>query len=913
MTTSFFTGHSCRSSWGSFHPSVKERGQDAYNRSLARLNSPAGPIRESQDLKRDKGVAEVSQGRPLNQPGGSSSADATPSSPSVLRSCTRSNLENPLTRQSKDSHGLDSLPSTSVHDHIFVRGNRMSGSGERESTSTNSETRTRQNVCDETDSRKGAKQSGKESTSKEKDVSKTDKNRSEREPRESAKSSCGSGNGQRQQQDNPVTLRRTDRSRSPSSRPQRASSHSSTPDASRSNAHAQSRKEEFRHKQGQERQSGHTESSWRSEKDGSDKSHRKTEKRGTREHHRKEERRQEGMSSSERGRTRSDWIKEYEQRKSQSEERNRSDEKDCNRGERRGTRSESSKEHERQSVKDLHTTRGVSNKADKTSVDDGKDRSRADVRENRRLASPVKPHHSAQNLRKDQDDKRRTSGRSEGTSRSKASSGPDDSRGDTYMSSDRHSVKGRSDKDKRIGSPDKDLKNAPDNARIPKISEDGSVQADSLANASGKSPMGLTSSCNGSAVPEESSPKRKLTFMETLNLTVSPIKKQTNFEQAKDPVPPSHEDTLVSNSTKDGSSFEPGEEFCVIDEVEDDSTDNSLALLTNTTTQPHDEEPQTSLEVKGKELELHKRFDGDLSETLSGKMDGTASEMQEDESITKADFLNSVVCPTNLSQKYVVEKIPEVPEVLLLPERAKPVDSPSVPLTDVRVKEQDSQAPVEKDKEKRRIGAKNPNEEAQIDDKPEASVQNDTSQQEVATSVMATSTAKTCSNTDPSVSLEVVSSTVGMDNNHQSKETIAVSGMEITPGLENPDPCPDPLVEPSVETIDVNTTAREEGTPLEQASSSEPDSTENEMEIFRPSRSLVVPHDEDSMMLTLSNIKVIPEAISPLTSPVRQIKKSQQQRLGKEPHVKCLSKGQYTMGLLYSMVLKTILSPKGFF
>lgn len=858
---------------------MKERGHDAYNRSLASLNSPAGPIRESQELKGDKGVADVSQGRPLNLPGYSSSVDCTPSPSVGLR---RSNLENPSILQNRDCHGLDSPPSTSAQDHRHVQGSRTSFSRETESTSTNLETSTRQNVCEEMDSMKRLNPTGQESTSKEKDLSeksqsKMDRSRSGRGQRDAVKSCCGSGNGQRQQHEDT------------SSHSQHASS--STPNSSRSNPDPPSRKEEFRHTQGQERQSRHTEASvGRSGKSTSDNSHGKMEKSGTREHHRKEERRQEGMGSSERRHTRSEGTKEYERRKARSEERNRSDEMNSNRGERRSTRSETSKEHARQGAKDSATTRGVGSKADRIRISDGKDRSHANIRDTRRHASPVKPHCSAQNLRKDQDDRRRTSGRTEESSRSKASSSCDDSRGDTCKSSYTHSGKGRSDKEKRVGTPDRGSKNAPGNA-----SEDGSVHADGLANARRKSPVRLPSASDGSAMPEDSSPKRKLSFMETLNLTVSPIKKQ-NFEQAKEPVQPPPEDTLVIESTKDRRSSEDGEEFCIIDEVEGDS----LVPSTNTTTHQHDDEPVTSLEVEGKELWLPQRIDGDLGETPSGKIDGTDSELQQD------DFVNSDTCSTSISQRSVVDKT-AISEVTLLLESAKPVDSSSVPLTDVTCKERDSQASMKKDK-RTMIGAKNSIEEDQMEDEPE--VQNDASLQEVHVPVMATASTKTCSNMDPSGSQEVVSSTVGMENDHQSKETIAVSDMGITQALENLDACPDPLVGPSVEAINVNTTAQGEGIPPEQASFSEPDSTEKEMEISKPSLSVVVPHDEDSMMLTLSNIKVIPEAISPLTSPVRQVKKSQQQHLGKEPHVKSLSKGQCALGFLYFMVLER---PKGFF
>lgn len=829
MTTCFFTGSLCRSNRGSFHPPARERGPDTYNRGMSSLNSLAGPARESQDLKRDKGSTEVPQGRSLNHPSGSSVVDPAPSSSVVLRSCTRSNLENPLNQQNKDCHGLDSLPNPSAEDQRHARGSRkteaeqQSCGRETENTSTNSGTSTWPNVCDEPDSRKGTKPCGKESASKEKDVSeksqsKLDRNRAGREQREVAKSSCGTSGDQRRQH-----------------------ASSSTPDSSRSNADAPSRKEELQHKQGQERPSRHTEvSGGRSEKSSSDKSHQKTEKRGVREHHRKEERRQECTSSSERRHTRSDGIREYDHRKTQSEERNRSDEKNVSRGERRSTRSETSKEPERQSARDSGTTRGVGNKADKLHTSDGKDRSCTDVRENRRHASPGKPQRGAPNLRKDLDNKRRTSGRTEESSRSKASGSHDD---DIHSVKESIKGKGRNGKEKLTGTPDKGSKNAPDN-----VTEGGSLQADGLANTIRKSPVRL----------EESSPKRKLSFMETLNLTVSPIKKQNNSERAKGPVPPVQ--------------FEFGEEFCVVDEVEDDSLDDSAVLPAKTTPQQHVKEPATSLEVKAKEPELTKRFDGDLSKTLSGKMHATDSEIQEDA------FVKSDVCPASISEIRVVDKT-AVQEVSLLLERPKQVSSPSVPLTDVK-----------KD-EGRRIGSTNSSEEGLIHDKPE--VQNDTSQQEVDTSVNATATTKTSSNMDPSVCLEVVSSTVGVDNNRQSKETVAVSATEVTQGLENPDPCPGPLVGPSVEAID----AQEEGIPPEQASPLEPDSTENELEISRPSGSVVVPHDEDSMMMTLSNIKVIPEAISPLTSPVRQIKKSQQQRLGKEPHVKSLSKGWCTVFL----------------
>ncbi|XP_037304559.2 CASP8-associated protein 2 [Pungitius pungitius] len=57
-----------------------------------------------------------------------------------------------------------------------------------------------------------------------------------------------------------------------------------------------------------------------------------------------------------------------------------------------------------------------------------------------------------------------------------------------------------------------------------------------------------------------------------------------------------------------------------------------------------------------------------------------------------------------------------------------------------------------------------------------------------------------------------------------------------------------------------------------------------------PSSSVPLFHDEDSMMNTLSNLKRIPDAISPLRSPIRITKRSHLHLLGKPGHVKSLQK-----------------------
>uniref|UniRef100_A0A4W5NHE6 Caspase 8 associated protein 2 n=1 Tax=Hucho hucho TaxID=62062 RepID=A0A4W5NHE6_9TELE len=75
---------------------------------------------------------------------------------------------------------------------------------------------------------------------------------------------------------------------------------------------------------------------------------------------------------------------------------------------------------------------------------------------------------------------------------------------------------------------------------------------------------------------------------------------------------------------------------------------------------------------------------------------------------------------------------------------------------------------------------------------------------------------------------------------------------------------------------------------------SEPSYTENEDVNVEPSSSIPLAHDEDSMMLTLSSLKGIPDAISPLTSPVRPMRKSQEPPCHSKPaYVKSLRKGKH--------------------
>ncbi|KAJ8409757.1 hypothetical protein AAFF_G00218160 [Aldrovandia affinis] len=159
------------------------------------------------------------------------------------------------------------------------------------------------------------------------------------------------------------------------------------------------------------------------------------------------------------------------------------------------------------------------------------------------------------------------------------------------------------------------------------------------------------------------------------------------------------------------------------------------------------------------------------------------------------------------------------------------------------------------------------------------------------------------------VSTNAVSSTVSVEVASQScdyadvasdvMETVVISSTEPEKDDDEPVTSHDRSKAQSVEVV--SSTIRGESIQPEPGSSgsvqmaqdccsSEPDSTEDEERNAEPSSSVPCTHDEDSMMLTLQNIRHIPEAISPLTSPVRPVKKSLPHCSGKAQHVKSLAK-----------------------
>ncbi|XP_072534558.1 CASP8-associated protein 2 [Salminus brasiliensis] len=940
---------------GRFYPSRMERGQEHCLRNQTRNCKGSWGVAESMDGSR----LSSQPARLITQ------TDATPSSFTAHQQHTRNDHDG----QRKDSDGKLQSQQRGLSDKASNGKEKENACSESEAVKSQSNNTAGQRVYEtvgqQMDNREGGKESlakqankqNMECNSKEKDITEKtqcDVNKSERAERDSTKMKSSSSKSPHQQNEDPAVLRKSGRSKSPFSQPQHVSPscfHSQTPRGPpkvTADTQSQSHKQELRRNQGEDRRSrsgAHSGSEMSCSEKPATSLDRKMERRESREHHRKEERRPENVSSSERRHTRSDSSKEYEQKKTRdNEEKNRQQGNGSSRGERRSTRSESSKEHERRNGKesDGGVAREATDKYEKRAKD-GKDGSHSDARHARQGASATKrgDHDPDRTRRKDLDEdanKRKTSSRTEELlSRSKASSIRDDSRRGksshvSHASSEKRIVKEkcadtdrlqerrRAEKEKQTTALERKSSNAvlavdatkstsPEKSRIQ--NGDG-VQAHCLANVNMQSPLKATSSCEVSGMEEESSPKRKLTFMETLNLTLSPVKKQNQPAEINKLSDQPCKDALADGSGEERGSFELGEEFCVIDETEnsqesveamdDDSTPARGGAVqlepSNIDIQSsQDQDGTTDLKAPKTCLQDMKQVGGGSEEIVEGSTSPLVKSCKEAvaQNVNK-DFIavaeDSDVSATGVSGK-PTESSQSVPHEPVAAERSAPVSSQSPPVVEDVCKEQNSQTSTRKHEQRCRV---NSSDKGQIENHPEPqalpAIQCHVSQEEVSTSSKVHAASDTCSNTEASLSLEVVSSTVSVDVNLPSKQGCAdlhsaISDVEITKDLEKLDSRTRPSEETHTGPVDTSSTIRD--TLPEQASSSEPDSTEDGLQTSKPS-SVVVPQDEDSMMLTLSSIKVIPDVISPLTSPVRQMKKVQPHCLGKDPHVKSLSR-----------------------
>ncbi|XP_056620908.1 CASP8-associated protein 2 [Triplophysa dalaica] len=752
----------------------------------------------------------------------------------------------------------------------------------------------------------------------------------------------------------------------------------------------------------------------------------KLEKRESSGQQRNEEKRQETSSSAEGRSSRTERHREHEKRPKESG-RNKRDESHSRDRERKGNRSEGSKEHERRSAKEAD--KNEENKKCR----EGRSRKQADNLDTRHSSSPkcdsqekdVCKGHASNRINESLLNSKRS--HSLDGSRKKVCRSPDKKPSsqkycdrEKVMHKDRerkrdsgceeHKVQKDGKSKNAVHIHNKDKKDLHKKDRI--IREGQQCKDDQnkyLKTIHTKSPSTVAISSKSSKTKENNSPDHKLSFMETLNLTLSPLKKQRSSSDLKEHVGAVAEDASADNGRISELS---GEEILVIDklqnsqrsveEINEDSepttidkqrdlTSSSKLFMVVTSEKSSSEE--TNIEVQeqqgsssdfkdqvGATTEDASAANGRISE-LSGEeilvidklkdSQQGVEEINEDSAPTTTNKQRNLTSSSKLfmvvnSEKSSAEETNmEVREQQVVDNQeavdvVPPVDPVPVKKTDKRldinVLDKDSSKlntarlsqnrisqgctkdstgtidnPVVSNSLSTEMFQKLTESNCTPDSKVNCLKQNFITTVSEETSSMGIQTVPLANSQDllpaqnricqenvssserayyhsseiseSPVTMEVSSSTKSIDLDEQT--TVICYAVEVRPSKQDNERAShtsknlkpvekfqtsDNLKSEKSLRSGESITVREETTCSMEASFSEPDSTEKDEQNIKSSSSDVLCHDEDSMMLTLRNIKIIPEAISPLTSPVRQVKRVQPHCADKQPHVKSLSK-----------------------
>ncbi|KAJ8275050.1 hypothetical protein COCON_G00096750 [Conger conger] len=470
------------------------------------------------------------------------------------------------------------------------------------------------------------------------------------------------------------------------------------------------------------------------------------------------------------------------------------------------------------------------------------------------------------------------------------------------------------------------------------------------------------------SLPEEGNRNRKLSFMETLNLTLSPVKTPRLSSGAKEQESGQSEDAPEGPDGPDEETnqFNLGEEFCVIDEL--DSSNEASNEMDEVFEAPAAEnceaekghEPLPELELKNIEKgNAQDKEEGGVQTPISSTQTKCDSEniLEENAVLQSAESKLPNPCvdqPPKLatSQKPIDSKDSGATSKMVQGDviTAQPTESPSsateslteaslgqsvLIADDIHVDSSNSESrsslsvsPSVKCVEsvandpaivwiiENYSPNKSYNAQSECQKSPLALPPETISQASTSVPVDVPPKVDEIGEEASDVSTDAVSSTVSIEVVSQSSDSVVPGVMETVVISSTK---PDKYVEKPVtnhsftkaqgaETPKVSSTFRDEIVQLGQGHCgslpmaqdcciSEPDSTEDEEWNNRtePSSSVPVAHDEDSMMMTLRNIKHIPDAISPLTSPVRPVKKNLPQSSGNAQHVRSLSKDLSTL------------------
>ncbi|XP_060948106.1 CASP8-associated protein 2 [Limanda limanda] len=444
---------------------------------------------------------------------------------------------------------------------------------------------------------------------------------------------------------------------------------------------------------------------------------------------------------------------------------------------------------------------------------------------------------------------------------------------------------------------------------------------------------------------KENSPNRKLCFMETLNLTLSPIKKPVlSFDAGQDV--PTTVDKVAENKADDENLQFCVEDMCVIDEAE----------CSELISKPENVAEQSSVIPKESSSEkTHKRCDDAedvleknkcLSEAAAGKLLeeitvqttsafsqplNTAESQQsvhltpkslESSSLkeTERNISNSLTSDRRVDKSKPVEVTDNISDTQGSVSKQHTSNSPLKVNPGNTTEETVSEPDVLESRTVEKIIPVDSVEEApmastskepivaeDVPDSPRrqkipAPALTPVCQQGLHPSASVTSINKK----DPShlengpKDTDAVSSTISLDSVPQEGLSLPEAILVLTQTNEEANDSNTIVPEPSSSTgciavYKVSSTTEETVQPgnssglasTPRKSFGPAKSRENNV---KPSSSVPLLHDEDSMMRTLSNLKRIPDAISPLRSPIRITKRSHIHVHGKPGHVKSLQK-----------------------
>ncbi|XP_048841144.1 CASP8-associated protein 2 isoform X2 [Brienomyrus brachyistius] len=446
--------------------------------------------------------------------------------------------------------------------------------------------------------------------------------------------------------------------------------------------------------------------------------------------------------------------------------------------------------------------------------------------------------------------------------------------------------------------------------------------------------------CDGAKLSDKNTQNKKLSFMETLNLTLSPVKKPRLSSEGNDQA-----NRPAEGGQEECDQFNLGEDYCVIDEVESSHESFQEKVVqcsvsparedAQQPTQKSDfEEPEKALERVGNKTHLPDEVMIEYEEASHGE-NHTELQRAEGETPPASDNQPSGSAPLEKSPSKEKCSLSEIkdndPEEATILSKSQDTHSekqseasilhPILAPADAHLStsnDQTGHSPFETPHAESVLtmtqdpvgiymntspGNKTSDHTA-LWNSPVPAQSETTSEHVVGPVSMETNPDCTLlMEKDGDASTDAVSSAVNMPLDTCMAEVLSnfteglvISSTEPENEVKNSAPEQSLSKDHTLESSGVSRTFTMHVVPEQEVSSpfpspkncSEPNSILNEDQDPVPSSSTSF-HDEDSMMLTLKSIQFFPNVISPLTSPVRPVT-NQALSPGKAPHVKSLSK-----------------------